>query len=102
MIIANKSSFTGAFIDNGRLGLCGNDKFYITGDNLEVLLKMLNFKIMQVVSHFTKYRQDFLEREAFTYIPDIRKLGSPDITEEQLYGLIGLTTEEVSQINALK
>jgi superfamily II DNA or RNA helicase len=102
LVIANKASFTGAFIDNGTLSLCGSDKFYITGDNLEVLLKMLDFKIMQVVSHFTKYRQDFLEREAFTYIPDIRKLGIPDITEEQFHGLIGLTTEEVMQINSLK
>lgn len=98
LIIANKSSFTGAFIDEGALGLTGNDKFYVMGANLEIIKKLLSFKIMDVICHFTKYRQDFLEKEAFTYIPDIRKLGITDITESEFYNLIGLTSQEIKQV----
>src|SRR5690606_11844880 len=43
LIIANKASFNGAFIDDGKLSLTGNHKFYILGNNLELILKMLNF-----------------------------------------------------------
>ena len=98
LIISNKASFTGAFIDEGKLGLTGNDKSYILGDNLEVLLKLLSFKISHMISHYTKYRQDFLEKEAFKYLPDIRKLGITDITEDEFYKLIGLTRQEINQI----
>jgi hypothetical protein len=101
LIISNKSSFTGAFIDEGKLGLTGKDKSYILGDKLELLLKMLSFKICDIISHFTKYRQDFLERDVYTYLPDIRKLGITDITEEEFYGLIGFTCEEINQIKYL-
>jgi len=95
LIIANKASFAGAFIDEGVLNLTGNHKFYIVGDNLELLHKMLDFKIMNVIGHFTKYGQDFLDSEAFVYIPDIRKLGMAHITESELYRLIGLTDSEI-------
>jgi hypothetical protein len=98
LIISNKASFTGAFIDEGKLGLTGNDKSYILGDNLELLLKLLSFKISDIISHFTKYRQDFLEKEVYTYLPDIRKLGIADITEDEFYKLIGLTYQEINQI----
>jgi hypothetical protein len=98
LIISNKASFTGAFIDEGKLGLTGNDKSYILGDNLELLLKLLSFKISDMISHFTKYRQDFLEKEVYTYLPDIRKLGIADITEDEFYKLIGLTRQEINQI----
>jgi hypothetical protein len=98
LIIANKTSFAGAFIDNGRLALTGNDKSYITGDNLELLLKMLSFKISDMICHSTKYRQDFLEKEVYTYLPDIRKVGIVDITEDEFYMLIGLTPLEICQI----
>jgi hypothetical protein len=98
LIISNKASFTGAFIDEGKLGLTGSDKTYIIGDNLEIILKMFKFKISDIISHFTKYRQDFLEKEAFTYIPDIRKLGITDITEDEFYKLLGLTLDEINQI----
>ena len=98
LIISNKASFTGAFIDEGKLGLTGNDKSYILGDNLELLLKLLSFKISDIISHFTKYRQDFLEKEVYTYLPDIRKLGIADITEDEFYKLIGLTRQEINQI----
>lgn len=43
LIIANKASFTGAFIDDGKLSLTGCNKYYILGDKLELILKMLNF-----------------------------------------------------------
>ena len=95
LIIANKSSFAGAFIDEGKLGLTGSDKTYIVGDNLELIQKMLKFKISDIISHFTKYRQDFLEKEVYTYLPDIRKLGIEDIDEKQFYKLIGLTQNEI-------
>jgi len=98
LIIANKASFTGAFIDEGKLGLTGNDKSYIIGDNLELIIKLLSFKISDMISHFTKYRQDFLDNEAFKYLPDIRKLGLDDITEDEFYKLIGLTQPEINQI----
>jgi hypothetical protein len=95
LIIANKCSFNGAFIDDGKLSLTGNHKFYIMGNNLELIKKILQFKIMNVVCNHTKYGQDFLDNDAFTYIPDIRKLGIEDISEENFYELIGLTDDEI-------
>jgi hypothetical protein len=90
LIIANKSSYKGCFIDDGRLGLCGNDKFYILGENLELIQKILLFGISNKISHFMKYRQDFLEKDSFYYIPDLRKMGIDDITEEEFKKLIGI------------
>lgn len=98
LIISNKASFTGAFIDEGKLSLTGNHKFYILGENMELILKMLSFSIVNMISHYTKYGQDFLDNEAFTYIPDIRKLGIEDIGEEEFYNIIGLTRQEKNQI----
>lgn len=98
LIIANKSSLVGAFIDDGKLSLTGNHKFYIIGDKLELIIKMFNFKIIDIIVHFTKYGQDFLDNEAFTYLPDIRKLGIEDIEEIEFYKLIGLTQEEIKTI----
>ena len=98
LIIANKASFTGAFIDEGKLSLTGNHKFYILGDHLELILKLLSFKIINVVGHYTKYGQDFLDNDAFKYLPDIRKLGIVDITEDEFYKLIGFTEQEINQI----
>jgi hypothetical protein len=95
IIIANKSSFNGSFIDDGKLSLTGNHKFYIIGDNLELIIKMLGFKIINIIGHYTKYGQDFLDNEAFAYLPDIRKLGIVDITEDEFYKLIGLTKDEI-------
>jgi len=95
LIIANKSSFNGAFIDEGKLSLTGNHKFYIIGDKLELIIKMLSYKIIDIIGHYTKYGQDFLDNEAFTYLPDIRKLGIEDIDEKQFYKLIGLTQDEI-------
>jgi hypothetical protein len=98
LIISNKASFTGAFIDEGKISLTGNHKFYILGDNLELLLKLLSFNISNIIGHYTKYGQDFLDNEAFKYLPDIRKLGIADITEDEFYKLLGLTRQEINQI----
>ena len=98
IIISNKSSFIGTFIDDGRLGLTGSWKSYILGDNLEVILKLLSFKICNIIGHYTKYKQDFLEPDVFMFIPDIRKLGIIDITEDAFYELIGLSQQELLQI----
>ena len=40
----------------------------------------------------------FLEKEVCNYIPDIRKLGITDITEDEFYKLIGLTRQEIDQV----
>ena len=58
-------------------------------------MKMLSYKIIDIIGHYTKYGQDFLDNEAFTYLPDIRKLGIEDIDEKKLYKLIGLTQDEI-------
>ena len=42
---------------------------------------------------------DFLNKESFEYIPDIRKLGIKDITEEEFYKLIGLDKNEINLID---
>jgi hypothetical protein len=98
LIISNKASFTGAFIDEGKISLTGNHKFYILGDKLELVKKMLDYRIINIIGHYTKYGQDFLDNEAFKYLPDIRKLGIADITEDEFYKLIGLTRQEINQI----
>jgi hypothetical protein len=95
LIIANKASFNGAFIDECKLSLTGNHKFYIIGDKLELIMKMLSYKIIDIIGHYTKYGQDFLDNEAFTYLPDIRKLEIKDINELEFYKLIGLTQDEI-------
>jgi hypothetical protein len=58
----------------------------------------LNFDIINIIGHYTKYGQDFLDSEAFKYIPDIRKLAITDITEDELYERIGFTSNEIQQI----
>jgi hypothetical protein len=98
LIISNKSSFNGAFIDDGKLSLTGNHKFYILGDKLKLLKKMLEFKIINIMSYSTKYGQDFLDNDIFKYIPDIRKLDIDDITEKEFYTLIGLTSQEIEKM----
>ena len=54
-----------------------------------------------MISHFTKYRQDFLEKEAFNYLPDLRKIGIVDIEENEFYRLINLNDSEIIQIKNL-
>ena len=98
IIISNKTTYKGSFIDEGKLGLTGNDKVYILGDNLELLLKLLSFKISNIICSYTKYRQNFLDNESYTFIPDLRKIGIKDITENDFYKLIDLTKEEIKSI----
>ena len=98
LIIANKSGFNGIFIDNGRLALTGNKKYYILGDKLELIFKLLKFKIFNIICQFTKYEQHYLDSVVFKYIPDIRKLGIKDITEDAFYKLIKLTKDEIDEI----
>ena len=98
LIISNKSSFTGAFIDEGKISLTGTEKIYMLGENLELILKIMNFGISNILCDYTKYRMSFLEKEVCNYIPDIRKLGIADITEDDFYKLIGLTRQEINQI----
>jgi hypothetical protein len=98
LIIANKRGFKGAFIDEGKLSLTGNHKFYILGNNLELIKKIMDFNICIVISDYLKYGQSFLDNEAFKYLPDIRKLGITDITEDEFYKLIGLRLQEINQI----
>jgi hypothetical protein len=95
LIIANKASFNGAFIDEGKLSLTGNHKFYILGKQLELTLKTIKFDIANLICNYTKYGQDFLDNEAFNYIPDIRKLKIKKISESEFYKLIGLTNNEI-------
>jgi hypothetical protein len=98
LIISNKASFAGAFIDDGKLSLTGTHKFYILGNNLELVQKLLSFKITSIIESYTKYGQDFLDCDAFKYIPDIRKLGMDDITESEFYTLLQLSECEIKQI----
>ena len=102
LIISNKASFNGAFIDEGKLSLTGCGKYYILGDNLESILKLLSFKISNIICHYTKYGQDFLNNEAFAYLPDIRKLNINinDISEDKLYKLINLNEDEIKLITS--
>jgi hypothetical protein len=58
----------------------------------------MNFGISNILCDYTKYRMSFLEKEVCNYIPDIRKLGIADITEDEFYKLIGLTRQEINQI----
>jgi hypothetical protein len=61
-------------------------------------MKILSFKIIHIIGHYTKYGQDFLDKEAFKYIPDIRKLKLNDIDEDKFYKLINLNEKEINQI----
>ena len=101
LIIANKSGFAGCLIDEGNLGMTGNHKFYITGDYLEKLIRLFNLKLGGIISHFTKYGQDFLDKGAFDYIIDVRNVSKkdlPEITDDCLYKYLGLTKEEIEMI----
>ena len=100
IIIANKSNFSGMFIDKGKLGMTGSDKFYILGNKLDTLLKFMNFDIFKVIIKFTKYRMNFLDKECFEFIPDIRKFNK-NINQEEFYELLGLTRIETNKIHSL-
>jgi Eco57I restriction-modification methylase len=88
LIIANKTNFTGAFIDEGKLSLTGNHKFYILGDNLELIKKILGFSVLNLIIDSIRYHMSFLDETVFDYIPDIRKMGINDITEDEFINLL--------------
>ena len=90
LIIANKRKIIGIFIDESKLGLATNHKYYILGENLELIKKILSFNFIKIVNSMTKYEMDFVNKEAFSYIPDLRKLNINDISEEDFYKLIGI------------
>jgi hypothetical protein len=100
LIIANKSSFAGVLLDDGRLGIVGSDKVYILGENTESLSRLkdvFDTKLGAMIAHYTKYRQDFLDRSAYKYIPDVRNIPAsemPKITDEALAEYFGFTDEE--------
>lgn len=96
LILANKSGFHGAFIDDGRLGLVGGEKIYILGPDLNKLKPVFAFKIAYLIVNLTKYRMDILDTVAYYYIPDIRKC---DMTESELYEKIGFSNAELDIIN---
>jgi len=98
LIIANKSGFNGAFIDNGELGITGGEKVYILGTHLDQLKRMFTFKITYLIANLTKYRMDILDTVAYKYIPDIRKLNLPNLSESDLYKLIGFSKTEIDII----
>jgi hypothetical protein len=102
LIIANKASMKGSFIDNGLLGLTGNHKYYIVGNELKLIQKILNFKIIEIISHLSKYGQDFLDKDVFNYIPDIRKMNIKKIMESEFYKMINLTNDEIEIIKKFK
>ena len=101
LIIANKASFSGIILDDGKLGLVGNHKYYIVGENLDMIKKIFDIKLSKIISHYTKYGQDFLDRDAFSYILDVRKIPKselPEVTDECLYKYLGLTDEEIAMV----
>jgi hypothetical protein len=82
--------------------LTGNHKFYILGKHFDIIEKMLKFKLLEIVTHYTKYGQDFLDNETFVFIPDIRKLKLDTITEKNFYKLINLNDELKLLNNSIK
>ena len=102
LIISNKSELRGLFIDDGRLGLCGNHKYYILGNDLEYFKEFLEFKIFKLICNMIKYSQDFIEKDMFVYVPDIRKITNKKITEDHFYKLLCLSDKEILSIKSYK
>jgi hypothetical protein len=100
LIIAHKASLKGVIIDDGRLGICGTHIYYILGNIFffNFIKKLFNLKLIIIASLFSKYGQNFLDKDVFLYIPDLSKLGIKDITEDAFYKLIKLTKDEIDEI----
>ena len=73
---------------------------HIRSRKVLLLKKFLEFKIFKVIVQFTKYNMDFLNKECFEFIPDIRKFNK-NITEDEFYELLKLTRIEINNINKL-
>lgn len=98
LIIANKRELVGSFIDTGRLGLVGEHKFYILGDNLKLLQKFFNTKIAKILANNIKYGQSFLDAAVFKFIPDVRNIPKselPEINDKYLAEYFGYSLKEV-------
>jgi hypothetical protein len=63
-------------------------------------MNFMKFKIFNVIITFTKYRMNFLDKECFEFIPDIRKFDK-SINEDKFYNLLGLTRIEINKIHSL-
>jgi hypothetical protein len=100
LIISNKVGFSGILIDKGNLGLVGTHKFYILGKKLDLLGQFLSSKLCLLLSQYTKYGQNFLDKEVFTFIPDVRIIDGFGV--ETMYELFGFTDEEIHQIDTFK
>jgi len=97
LILANNVGINKLYyIDEGKLGITGNHCYYILGENLELIQKILKFKLVYYIQELTKYRQNFFDREAFNYIPDLRKMGIDDIEEIEFYEMLGLKDTEIN------
>jgi outer membrane lipoprotein-sorting protein len=49
----------------------------------------------------TRYRQHFLDKDVFIYVPDVRQVSNtelPEITDEALFKWLQLTREEIQSI----
>ena len=73
------------------------------GENLEIIRKIVGFKITDIICRYTKYGQNFLDNGSFSFIPDLRKVsGITDIDEDNFYKIIGLTIQETEMIRNFK
>ena len=102
LILANKSSLRGGFIDDGNFGLVGNHKFYVTGEKLDMLEKFFSSNLCDVIVNLTKYGQDFVDTPAFEYIPDIRKICSKKYNIEKIYNYFGFSKKEIEMIETIR
>jgi hypothetical protein len=110
LIFANKRSFVGSFLDDGKLGLIGNHKYYILDnyEDLRILQTFFDTKISRIIDYFTKYEQSYLDKDAFTFIPNFSKIdmkfNKKDvkvITDEILYKWFKLSKEEIEMLEKL-
>jgi hypothetical protein len=101
LILANKASLKGGFIDKGKFGLVGNHKFYILGEKLEIVRKFLESSLCEMLVHFTKYGQDFVDNDAFNYIPDIRFICNDKYDINKIYKYFKFTDDEIKDIEKL-
>lgn len=100
IIIANKIGLDGIFIDEGKLEVNASStrNYYILGDNLELILKIMKFKLFKIVIDHTKYSMSFADIAGLKNISDLRMLCITDITENEYYKLIGYNDDEIKII----
>lgn len=101
LILCNKTILTGMVIDEGgKFSLSpSSPNVFFTSDNLTLIHKMMDFKLIQMLAATTKYHMCLLNREIGKFIPDLSKMGIDDIEEDAFYDLIGLTDAEKKEIS---